>query len=145
MKKEKNFQKRFVKEAERLDLQSIELSNLMNPDGKPDLLLLHPNNYLYIEIKISEHKQDFMIKSLFTGRPLQLPYYYAFLKSHEWRIYVLIKMNRGFEVLKLNRKMVKAIMAGLKYKELSTDWFMNSNFFTNKEELFCYLKGELVK
>lgn len=140
MNKEKNFQTQFIKELEQRDLKVIQLSDLIHPNGKPDLLILRGVKYFYAELKQSDHKKDFMLKSLFAGRPQQLSYYYEFLTSPEWKLYVIVKMNRGYEVISMTRKIVKAILAGLKYSQLATEYFTESNFFTNRTELINYIK-----
>lgn len=151
MSKEKNFQKTFIKHLEQRELQVIELSDLMNPGGKPDIMILKPDSYFYCELKVHEFKYDFMLKRLFDGRPLQLPYYYKFCKSTEWSIYVIIRITgegkghgkghpRGYEVIRMERKLVKEILAGLKYRELATKWYTNSNFFTTYTELITFIK-----
>lgn len=139
MSKEKSFQKTLIKLCEQRDLQTIELSGLMHPGGKPDLMILGQEKYFYCELKQHEFKRDFMLKGLF--QPTQLPYYYKFLKSHYWSLYVIIKISKkGYEVIRMERKLIKDILNDLKYSELATKWCCNSNFFTNATELVDYIK-----
>ena len=152
MSKEKNFQKTFIKHLNERDLQVIELSDLMNPGGKPDLMILGQKNYFYCELKVHEFKFDFMLRTPF--QPTQLPYYYKFLRSQEWSLYVIIRITgegkghgkghpRGYEVIRMERKLIKEILAGLKYRELATKWYCNSNFFTDYPSLITYIKEEM--
>lgn len=140
-KPEELFQNKIKKEMDRLCIESIPLYDLMNPGGRPDLLLLGPVKYLYLELKVDTHKGDFMLKTLF--RPTQLPYYYDFLRSEEWELFVAIKMNKGYQVIKMTRKLVKEIIAGLKFSELSTKWYLNENFFSAFYDMIEFFRLKL--
>ena len=140
-KPEERFQNRIKKEMDRLGIESIPLYDLMNPAGRPDLLLLGPVKYLYMELKADDHKKDFMLKVLF--RPTQLPYYYDFLRTEEWELFVTIKMNRGYQVIKMTRKLVKEILKGLKFSELTTKWYNNENFFTSFYDMIEFFRVRL--
>lgn len=140
-KDEKNFQKLLTKHLAEHGIETINLSDLCHPDGKPDTILLGDSKYFYNELKVCDHKRDFMLKTLFTEK--QLPYYYKFLTNKDKKLYVTIKMNRSYQVIVMSRKIVKAILEGLKFSDLTKKWFLQEQFFTVKKELIDYIVEKL--
>jgi len=137
MTPEQLFQKDLIRRLKTHGLEVIELSDLAHTDGKPDILILSNSNYMALELKEEHRRRDFMLKTLFTEK--QLPYHYDFLKSHEWESYAAIKLSKGFQVVKMSRKLIKDILAGLKFSELTSKWYNDEYFFTNKADFVNFI------
>lgn len=116
-------------------LPTLDLSETID---KPDFLFMNSNNYLYCVLKSFTEKKDFNLTTLFNQN--EFKYYTKWLKEG-FSIILIIKLNnKAYQVLILDKVILKSLKKELFFTELSLKYWGFENLCTGKSELFWYLK-----